>query len=183
MTLFVNLFGGPGTGKSTTASGLFYRLKLTGFNAELIQEYAKDRVWQEDWAALRFQPYIQGKQMFRQFKLIDKVDVAVTDSPILLSALYPSFGCVEGWQDVLARQYMLFNNLNIFLIRNKDAHPYNPKGRYQTEDEAIKLDQKTQELLNHYNVSYHEITISDDGSHLEAILSLIDRALAESVSV
>jgi hypothetical protein len=41
MTVVVNLFGGPGTGKSTTASGVFYHLKRDNRNVELVQEYAK----------------------------------------------------------------------------------------------------------------------------------------------
>lgn len=173
-TLYVNLYGGPGTGKSTTAALTFGRLKVNGTNAELVQEYAKDRVWQEDWAALRFQPYIQGKQMFRQYRLLGKVEVAVTDSPILLSALYAGFGCVEGWELVLFHQYQLFNNLNVFLVRNSEAHPYNSKGRSQSEEQAIAIDVQTKELLDRFGVAYHEVAIKENGSHVEDILSLVE---------
>ena len=34
-TLVVNLFGGPGSGKSTGAAYVFARLKMLGYNAEL----------------------------------------------------------------------------------------------------------------------------------------------------
>lgn len=40
-TLLVNLFGGPGTGKSTTRAGLFNTLKLTGVNSEEVPEHAE----------------------------------------------------------------------------------------------------------------------------------------------
>lgn len=46
MTLYVNLYGGPGTGKSTGASYIFSKLKLAGVEAELVTEYAKDLVWE-----------------------------------------------------------------------------------------------------------------------------------------
>ena len=43
-TIVVNLIGGPGSGKSTTAAGLFYNLKKLGINCEMALEYAKDKV-------------------------------------------------------------------------------------------------------------------------------------------
>lgn len=42
-TLVVNLFGGPGSGKSTGAAYVFARLKMLGYNAELVTEFAKDK--------------------------------------------------------------------------------------------------------------------------------------------
>lgn len=43
-TIVVNLFGVPGAGKSTGAAYIFYRLKINGINAELVTEFAKDKV-------------------------------------------------------------------------------------------------------------------------------------------
>ncbi len=39
------MFGGPGTGKSTSAAGLFFKMKLAQMEVELVTEYAKDLVW------------------------------------------------------------------------------------------------------------------------------------------
>lgn len=46
MTKVINLYGGPGTGKSSTAGMLFAHLKLRGVNCEYVQEYAKDAAWE-----------------------------------------------------------------------------------------------------------------------------------------
>lgn len=43
----VNLFGEPGAGKSTGAAYIFSALKMHGINAELVTEYAKEKVWEE----------------------------------------------------------------------------------------------------------------------------------------
>ena len=43
----VNLFAGPGSGKSTTASGLFHLLKLDNKKTELVTEYAKDAIYEQ----------------------------------------------------------------------------------------------------------------------------------------
>lgn len=42
--LIIDLIGGPGSGKSTTAAGLFYKLKKLGYNCEMSLEFAKDKV-------------------------------------------------------------------------------------------------------------------------------------------
>ena len=44
-TLIVNLYGGPGCGKSTGAAYLFSKLKMAGVDAEYVPEFAKDKVW------------------------------------------------------------------------------------------------------------------------------------------
>lgn len=45
-TLIVNLYGGPGTGKSTGAAYIFSKLKMDGIDAEYVTEFAKDKVWE-----------------------------------------------------------------------------------------------------------------------------------------
>ena len=42
--IVVNLFGVPSAGKSTGAAYIFSKLKMAGINAELITEFAKDKV-------------------------------------------------------------------------------------------------------------------------------------------
>ena len=86
----INLYGGPGCGKSTTAAALFVYMKLKGYNVELVTEYAKDLVWDnrlEDM--LDQQEYIFAKQNHRLHRLREKVNYAITDSPLLLSIVYP----------------------------------------------------------------------------------------------
>jgi adenylate kinase family enzyme len=41
MSKVINLFGGPGCGKSTLAARIFSILKLKDISCELINEYAK----------------------------------------------------------------------------------------------------------------------------------------------
>ena len=50
--LVVNLFGAPGAGKSTGAAYIFSRLKMLGINAELVTEFAKDKVWENNQEAI-----------------------------------------------------------------------------------------------------------------------------------
>ena len=70
--------------KSTTAAGIFSLLKQHGVNAEYVPEFAKSL--RHD--TLGNQPYILGKQYHKLMRLYTKVDVIVTDAPLLNSIVY-----------------------------------------------------------------------------------------------
>lgn len=161
MTLIVNFFGGPGTGKSTHTAALFTMLKKDGINAEMAHEYAKDLVWEGRHSTLAFQPYVAAKQMHRVHRLIGKVDVVVTDSPILLCPIYGTgIGYHKGSFDrFIVDSYKGWNTLNIFLIRNPEHHPYNPKGRNQTEEEAKVIDKQIRDYLSKHGIPHYFVTI------------------------
>lgn len=149
-TLIANFYGGPGTGKSTTCAAVFSKLKLAGINCEMALEYAKDRVWEGSGHVLDNQLYVFGKQYHRIWRLLDKVDVVLTDSPLLNSILYyqdknPHFS------DLVAFEHSRLNNFNVFLQRVK---PYNPAGRLQDEQQAKGLDIRIQEILRNLGEDY-----------------------------
>ena len=153
-TIVVNLIGGPGSGKSTCASGIFYKLKQSGVNCELALEFAKDKVWEDSIKVLDDQLYIFGKQYHKLFRLKDKVDVIITDSPLLVSILYnktPS----KYFNDLVVEQYNTFNNM-LFFINRPDA--YQTEGRLQTANDAKTIDDETKCMLKDNNIPYTEIS-------------------------
>ena len=153
--IIVNLFGVPGAGKSTGAAYIFSQLKMRGIEAELITEFAKDKVWENSEKAFQNQAYIFGQQSFRISRMENEVDIVITDSPLLLSAFYntnPVLG--ESFNDVVANVFHSYNNINYLLTRVK---PYHAKGRLQTEEESDALAEPMKQLLNKYNVVYTQI--------------------------
>ncbi len=153
-TIVVNLIGGPGSGKSTCASGIFYKLKQSGINCELALEFAKDKVWEDSIKVLDDQLYIFGKQYHKLFRLKDKVDVIITDSPLLVSILYnktPS----KYFDDLVVEQYNTFNNM-LFFINRPDS--YQTEGRLQTVNDAKTIDNETKCMLKDNNIPYTEIS-------------------------
>jgi Ni2+-binding GTPase involved in maturation of urease and hydrogenase len=86
--IVINLFGPPGSGKSTGAAEVFAALKKLGVNAELVTEFAKDKAWEHNLKAVNNQAYVFGKQCYRMSRCADEVDVIITDSPLFLSIIY-----------------------------------------------------------------------------------------------
>jgi hypothetical protein len=154
MTKIVNLFAGPGAGKSTTAAGLFYLMKLKGMNVELATEYAKDLTWSERYGCLAVQPLVFGKQLSRLERLIGKVDFIITDSPILLSVIYNSRYPTSFSRSVTD----IFNSMpNINFYLDRKGRKYNPKGRSQTLEESKGIDLKIHSLLLDLKVPFTTI--------------------------
>lgn len=148
--LVVNLFGAPGAGKSTGAAYIFSKLKMAGVNAELVTEFAKDKVWEESKAVFQNQAYIFGKQYFRISRVQDKVNVVITDSPILLSPFYTTDPILGAEFDALVTKvFKSYDSLNVFIDRVK---PYNGAGRFQTEQESDNLSKEMLAFLNRHGI-------------------------------
>lgn len=143
MTLVVNLLAGPGSGKSTTAAGIFYHLKQNDVNAELVTEYAKDIVWQGSTNLLGNQVHILGEQYLRMWRLKGQVDVIVTDCPLFLCMYYGSKQS-DNFKNLAWELFNEFDNFNYFVQRVKT---FNPKGRVQTEEKAKRIDFELESLL------------------------------------
>ena len=157
--IVVNLFGGPGVGKSTGAAYVFSILKMQGVNCELVQEFAKDKTWEHNMLALSNQAYVFGKQCYRMSRCANQVDVIVTDSPLLLSVIYNN-DLGNTFNKMVLEVFNSYNNLNFMLERVK---PYNPIGRNQTEEESNQLNTNIQAVLLDNNVGFTYIDGDIDG--------------------
>jgi nicotinamide riboside kinase len=170
--IVVNLYAGPGGGKSTLAAGVFSKLKQLHYNAELVGEYAKNVVWRGDLTTLGDQIYVMGKQHHRQFVLEGKCDIAVTDSPILLSCIYNKL--YTNYQNLEALAIEAFNrydNLNFVIRRDTE---YRAEGRVQTEEEARQVDQSLVDFLNRIEVPYTEVKLS---TALPTIIEMVEKRM------
>ena len=148
----INLFAGPGAGKSTTRALLFGHLKMLGFNCEEVTEYAKDLFWERHNSLLTDQLMILANQNRRLERLKGKVDLVITDSPLLLSLHYKTLNYLPNtFQSLLFELWHTYHNVNFFINRNK---PYSVIGRMQTEEEAKKIDIEIKQLLSNNNIDF-----------------------------
>ena len=159
--IVINLWGGPGCGKSTTATGLFSLMKMRGHKVELVTEYAKELTYDEDWQTLTQQEIILPEQYKRQKRLENHVDYAITDSPIPLNLIYARDDLskdMKFWDKVLD-SFEEFHNFNILLKRVK---PYSHYGRKETSDQAIEIDNQCESLLKNINAPYQKVRGDED---------------------
>jgi len=162
----INLFGGPGVGKSTFAAKLFAHLKREGANVELVQEVVKQWVYE----GRKIQPWdcvgIFAQQFEAEQRLLQNgVDHIITDSPLFLQCIYSKLvhGCPAHLElaDIAGRFNRTWPAIN-FLIRRPDVE-YDSHGRYQDQEAAKVMDGKIIKMLNYYCINYHLIHPDEDG--------------------
>ena len=153
------------------AAGLFHRLKTDGASCELVREYAKDVVWEgRDYllADPAYQIYVFAKQLKRLYDVKGKVDIVLTDSPLLLSAVYGS-GLSKAFTQLVLDEVGKFDNLNVILRRVK---PYVRLGRNQTREEAEDLDMEISGAV--YGLTQQvDLIVPGDDEGLEGVLGAI----------
>lgn len=163
-TIVINLFGGPGIGKSTTAAELFVWFKKHGILCELIQEYVKGWAWEGRKVGPFDQVYILAKQLKLESRLYGKVNVLITDSPLLFSPIYERL-----YQHTAASEPMAMTiletarkhdveHVNFLLTR---AKPYVKEGRYETEIEAKQVDSWIRTFLDFHKIPYLQPAAND----------------------
>ena len=175
----INLYGGPGTGKTTTASDLFAEIKRStvarkvDLQFELIQEWVKTWAWEGRVPTGFDQNYIfASQQRLEEVPLRNGVDCVITDSPLLLSAAYARKHHVKSWQQILALSELHeaeYPGLHIFLERGD--RPYVKKGRFQNEEEAKRMDGFIKGMLDLYIGSDRYVTLPFDD--FEAVYSCV----------
>ena len=122
-TKIINLFGNPGSGKSTIAAYLYSELKARGMEVELVTETAKDLVWDEDWKRLSNQMYVFSTQLHRVDRLVGKVRCIITDSPLLLQIGYykeRNLPAPKQFKKLCIAYNKRYDNMNIWLKSNKN---------------------------------------------------------------
>ena len=165
----INMFAGPGVGKSITAHFLTGALACEGFNVEYVPEYAKDLTWGKQYSLLVEQGFILAHQYEAVRKLVGHdIDFAVLDTSILLGLMYMPPWYPASFKPFLMDMYNSYDNINIYLQRNPKI-PYVETGRNQTYEEALQKDKEVLEFLNHEKIRYDVVMAGDD-----AVLKILD---------
>lgn len=158
--ILINLYGGPGAGKTTTAMRVTGELKALGFEAEYIPEYARDLSLEE-----RLTTTPQFDILMEQAKRILRtvgtgIEVIVTDSPVLLQSLYSKNEADRQRAVVLHTALAtVFNMLNYVVLNGREKHSM--VGRVTTREEAMQLDRATKGMLVGLKQEFVEVPKSE----------------------
>ena len=169
-TIVVNLYGGQGTGKSTTMAGVFYYLKNHGVDCEMTPEFAKELVWEGRKETFQDELYLFAKQNHRLQRVNGKVSVIITDHPLLMGEVYNRYykpiqdsDWNNAFSDLIWFTYNQYNNIEFMLERVK---PYNPNGRNETEEEARSFDVRFKECLDSYGINYTTVSADEHAAEI-----------------
>ena len=153
--LIINLWGGPGAGKTTIAADLFVRLRRhTCANVELVGEFAKDLCFEDAKSNLQDQVYLLGQQWHRIWRLDQRgVDVAISDSPLGIGIPYIRKRKPDYYDQYVALVHALYNEYltsNIFVERDVYAHSgYKGKTKHGAYAPWLQdLDRQIREVAN-----------------------------------
>ena len=179
MSKIINIFGGPGIGKSSIAAGITYKLKKNHISCDQPYEFPKLLAWDNNHSAIQDQLYVLANQHRGIVKSYGKVDYIVLDSPILLSLTYrnyykgteyPSSLYGESFDKMVLDTFNQYDNINIVLDRADGVH--NNDERYQNLEESKELDGVIENSLIENNIPFHKIKVDDDT--VDNIIELIN---------
>jgi hypothetical protein len=178
-TTIINLYGGPGVGKSTSAAYLFYLMKARGDNVELVREYVKDWAWEGRKFGAYDEIYFLGKQVRHESMLFGKVDYIVTDAPVYMTAYYANLYCsaqlaqgVESAAQSFYQQAKDDGHVHHH-VRLERSKPYRADGRYQNEKQALDMDFGIDEFLR--KMGARQIVCRPEEEDLRKILQMISQ--------
>ena len=162
MSKLINLFGGPGIGKSSISAGITYKLKKKHISCNNPYEFPKTLAWDKNYPAIQDQLYVFANQHRGIAQSYGKVDYIIIDSPILFSTIYHSYYTKgypaeyygESFHKMVVDLHNKYNNINILLKRSnteineaerfqdlKTADTTNPQRRLTGVDVGNLLDE------------------------------------------
>lgn len=172
----INFYGGPNSGKSTKAAGLYYKMNMAGFSVELNNEFAKECVWEDNVPMLKDQLYMLAHQHRKILRLVGKVDYVITDSPVLLSSIYRELYDGPLYSDLIDKLalecYNMYDNINFMLDRPKQ---FNQTGRAQNLEQSIDIDDAILEQFKQLNLPFFYLKELEDTAVDVAFQYIVNR--------
>lgn len=173
----INLFSGPGSGKSAVAAKIFSYFKTQNLEIDLVKEYIKTWAYQKIKADSFDQLYIFSKQLRSEDILLrNGVDYIVTDSPLILQLAYmkkyDDIKIYNEMANIAAKFEEKYPSINIFLDR-KDI-PYKSLGRYESYEDAVEMDKIIEDTLNQNKIPFKRFDSVNHNHILNFLTRLIN---------
>ena len=164
----INLFGGPGIGKSGIAAGITYKMKKKHIKVNNPYEFPKKLAWDNNIPAISDQLYVFANQHRGIAECYGKVDYIVIDSPILFSTIYhryytkgyPAEMYGKVFHDMVIDLHRRYSSINILLERGVTIH--NDDERFQNYKQSVEIDTLCKNVLDETKSPYHTVKVGDN---------------------
>lgn len=177
--MIINLFGASNSGKSYLAAEIYARLKEKHYNIELVREGCKLMAYKGEGIYGWKQLFVFTEQLKQEQEWIEAgVEHLITDSPVLLSALYGHMfqRCCHQEMLNMACVYMEENpSINLWVNRVPDKIPFSSFGRFDESADAL-TEKRLKSLVSGFANNLQEFTIFDSAKILEIIQDKIGHA-------
>lgn len=152
----INLYAGPGSGKSTTSRALSSLFGGNGISSIAPIEIPKLHVWEKSFKDLSDQLKIFANQKYSQDLCHEKYKISVVDSPLLMQMVYMEQNKSKNTKELESLILNAFkenkdDTINFFLKRE---HKYSNYGRVHTEDQSQQLNNKIINVLIQNKVNF-----------------------------
>lgn len=154
----INLYGSPGTGKSSVRGGLYWLMNSLGESVGEIDEYAKYLYLTNRREVLKNQQMLVLSQQHDKQLSMRNFEYAITDSPLHLSGYFAGPNYLENFPKVIEKACSDFENINFFLTRNLDEG-YQAEGRTQSKEESKRDSEGIQAYLDNLGIQYEIIPV------------------------
>ena len=164
-SIVINFYGGSGLGKSTLAAALYAKMKMNGDHTELVREYIKKWAWKDLKPGKYDQIYILGKQINAESDLYEKVDYIITDSPILIAPFFEQYLLGVNIIKNTALDFMKYaedNGVHYLHFWLERPENFDSRGRYETKEEAIKIDLAMERWLTEVGVKLIKLPVDHE---------------------
>lgn len=160
MSNLINIYGGPGTGKTTVAAVLFARMKQKGMFVDMCMEYAKELVYTGKLRGTNEYAIWDEQRRRHNVMLHGGVDFVITDAPLMQKVVYSQL--FSGATDrELGDMVLEAENTELRYTRSLDIMLPEPpkeidlKGRVHGYFDSLRIHNHTRQLLqNHGHLFY-----------------------------
>jgi len=154
MTIFINLVGGPGCGKSTTAAGLYAELKKEPLTVEFLREPIQRHILEGNTMRMASQISLFAEDLLQMDSVNGKVDICIRDTSLLNNIVYD---CTDNYlfHSLVLQEYHKYANLDFFI--NRQNIQFQEYGRIHTYQESLLLDERIKDIYRVSNIPLLEV--------------------------
>lgn len=151
MILF-NIWGTPGSGKTTTAAALFLAFKRAHRHVELVGEQARWHMQNGSTCMLEDNQFVVSALQFEKVKSLERVgcEVAIAECPFQQGSLYDEHLIYHNELKALLKKcadYFSLNGHGTYNVFVERAHAYRAGERRETEEHAKSFEPKIRDLI------------------------------------